>query len=124
MRINRHAATVIQHAEIAALLERNLNEGGMTRNRLVHRVVDHLGEEMMQGVGVGAADIHARPPPHGLETLEHLDGGGGVIGFAGRAPAGSGFGFHRDGLAALGGRGAEKIIHLEIARKRIGPPAG
>ena len=35
---------------------------------------------------VGAADIHAGPPAHRLEPLEHLDVGGG-IGIVGRSPA-------------------------------------
>ena len=61
----------------------DLDEGRMAGDRLVHRVVDHLGEEMMQRVGVGAADIHARAAAHRLEPLQHLDRGGVVVGLAG-----------------------------------------
>ena len=46
---------------------------GVAGERLVHRVVDHLGEEMMQRLLVGAADIHAGPAAHRLEPLQHLD---------------------------------------------------
>ena len=55
-------------------------------DRLVHGVVEHLGEEVMQRLLVGAADIHAGAPAHRLEPLEHLDVGCG-IGVVGRSPA-------------------------------------
>jgi len=42
-------------------------------HRLVHRIVDNLGKEMMHRVGVGAADIHAGTAAHWLEALEDLD---------------------------------------------------
>ncbi len=50
------------------------------------RVVDHLGEQVVERVAVGAADIHARPAPDRLEPLEHLDVGGRI----GRRSRGSG----------------------------------
>ena len=56
-------------------LELDLDEGGVAGDRLVHRIVDHLGEEMMQRLLVGAADIHARAPADRLQPLEHLDVG-------------------------------------------------
>ena len=43
-------------------------------------VVDHLGEEVMEALLVGAADIHARPAPHRLQPLQHLDVGGRIFG--------------------------------------------
>ena len=63
-------------------VELDLDEGGVAGQRLVHGVVDHLGEQVMQRLLVGAADIHAGPPPHRLQTLQHLDVLGGVAGFA------------------------------------------
>ena len=102
MRVDRHAAAVVEHAQIAALFERNLDEGRVASDRLVHGIVDHLGEQMVQRVGVGAANIHAGPATHRLKPLEHLDRGGGVVGFARRAAARRRLGFHRNGLAALG----------------------
>jgi topoisomerase-4 subunit B len=46
----------------------------------VHRVVDHLGEEVVQGLLVGAADIHAGPAPHRLQPgcLVVTDNGRGI----------------------------------------------
>jgi hypothetical protein len=41
--------------------------------RLVHGIVDHLGEKVMQGLFIGSADVHSWTPAHGLEALEHFD---------------------------------------------------
>ncbi len=81
MRIDRDAAAVVADGEEAVFGERHLDEGGVPGQRLVHRVVDHLGEEMMQRLLVGAADIHARAPAHRLKTFQHLDVGSGVAVF-------------------------------------------
>ena len=56
----------------------DLDEGGVAGQRLVHRIVDHLGEQVMQRLLVGAADIHAGPPAHRLEPLQHLDVARGI----------------------------------------------
>ena len=80
MRVDRDAAAVIGDDERAGRLQLDLDEAGMARHRLVHRVVDHLGEEVVQRPLVGAADIHAGPAPHRLQPLQHLDVRGGVAG--------------------------------------------
>ena len=59
--------------EPAALLQLDLDEGGVAGHRLVHGIVDHLGEEVVQGLLVGAADIHAGPAANRLQALQHLD---------------------------------------------------
>ena len=51
---------------------------GVAGHRLVHGVVEHLGEEVVHRLLVGAADIHAGPPAHRLQPLQHLDVGGGI----------------------------------------------
>ena len=53
---------------------------GVAGERLVHGIVDHLGEEMMQRLLVGSADIHAGSPAHRLQPFEHLDVARRVIG--------------------------------------------
>ena len=73
VRIDRDAAAIVAHAQPVAGLERHLDRAGVAGDRLVHRVVEHLGGEMVQRGLVGAADIHAGPAPHGLEAFEHLD---------------------------------------------------
>ena len=83
----------------------HLDEGGVAGDRLVHRIVDHLGEQVVQRLLVGAADIHAGPAAHRLQPFQHLDVGGRVAalggGWLGRAPAGRG--------RPAGGRGGEGI---------------
>ena len=81
MRIDRDAAAVVGHGEEAVGFDLDLDEMRVAGERLVHGVVDHLGEQVMQRLLVGAADIHARPPAHRLEPLQHLDVLGGIAGF-------------------------------------------
>ena len=57
--------------------------GRVARHRLVDRVVDDLPDEVVQAARVGRADVHARALANGLEALEDLDAGGGVVGAAG-----------------------------------------
>jgi hypothetical protein len=59
----------------------HLDAVGVARHRLVHRVVEHLGHQVVQRALVGAADIHAGALADGLQPLQHLDGGG-VVGNA------------------------------------------
>ena len=64
----------------------HLDPGGVAGHGLVHAVVDHLGEQVVQRLLVGAADVHAGPAPHGLQAFQHLDVGGrvavGAVGWA------------------------------------------
>ena len=76
MRIDGDAAAIVGNAKKAVRLQIHLDPGRVPRHRLIHGVVDHFGEEVMQGLLVGAADVHARTAAHGLEPLQHLDVGG------------------------------------------------
>ena len=58
--------------------------------RLVHRIVEDLGRQVMQRRLIRAADIHARPAAHGLEPFQNLDVLGGVAGLARRPARGGG----------------------------------
>ena len=75
VRIDRDAAAVVGHGQPAVRLELDLDEVGVAGDRLVHGVVDHLGEEVVQRLLVGAADIHAGAAAHRLQPLQHLDVG-------------------------------------------------
>jgi hypothetical protein len=106
MRIDRDAAAVIGDGDRAVLEQFDIDEAGVARHRLVHGVVDHLGEEVVQRAFVGAADIHARPAPHRLQAFEDLDGRGVVAGLgecavAWRRRQGDGAGL---GAGTAGGR--------------------
>ena len=73
MRIDRDAAAVVGDGDEAVGIDLDFDEGRVAGERLVHRVVDHLGEQVVQRLLVGAADVHAGPPTHRLEPLQHLD---------------------------------------------------
>lgn len=88
MRIDRDAAAVIGHGERAVLEQFDIDEGGVAGDRLVHGIVDHLGEEVVQSALIGAADIHAGPAADRLQPFEDLDGGSVVAGLGQGAAAG------------------------------------
>jgi hypothetical protein len=48
-------------------------------DRLVHRIVDDFGHQMMEPALVGAADIHPRPAANRLQSFQNLDVLGGII---------------------------------------------
>ena len=88
MPIDRDAAAIVGDGDEAADLHLDFDPVGVTGQRLVHGVVDHFGEQVMQRLLVGAADIHAGPPAHRLEPFQNLDVLGGVAGLS-RAARGS-----------------------------------
>ena len=87
MRIDRNATAVVGDTEKAVGLEGDVDERRVTRDRLIHRIVEDFGEEVMQRRLVGTADIHAGAPADRLEPFENLDRGGGITGFSRRAAA-------------------------------------
>ncbi len=86
MGVDGDAAAIVGHGEEAVGGQFDLDEGRMARQRLVHGIVDHLGEQMMQRLFVGAADIHAGPAAHRLQAFQHLDVGSGVAGLGTASP--------------------------------------
>jgi hypothetical protein len=92
--LDRNAAAVVGHRQEAVLAQVHLDAGGVAGDCLVHRVVDDFGKQVVQGVGVGATDIHARTATHRLEAFKHLDVGGGI---------GMGDGVRHRGRGSLGG---------------------
>ena len=73
VRVDRDAAAIVAHGDSVGGGELELDARGVARHGLVHGVVQHLGHEVVQRALVGPADIHARPPPHRLQPLQHLD---------------------------------------------------
>ena len=73
MRVDRHAAAVVDDCQAVADVERHLDPVRMARDGLVHAVVDHLGGEVVQRAFVGAADIHAGAAANGLKPFEYFD---------------------------------------------------
>ena len=112
VRVDRHAAAVVDHGQIPAVLERDLDECGVAGDGFVHRIVDDFGKEMMQRVGVCPAHVHSGAPTYGLQPLEHFDRGGRVVRFVGRSVAHARLGVDWRGFAASRRCRAEKIIHV------------
>ena len=56
----------------------DLDTGGMSGDRLVHRIVEDFGHEMMEPALVGTADIHAGAAANRLQPLQDLDVFGGI----------------------------------------------
>ena len=73
MRVDRHAAAIVDDRQPVADIQHHLDPRGMACDRLVHRIVEHLGGEMVQRPLIGTADVHARTPAHRLQPLQHLD---------------------------------------------------
>ncbi len=93
MRVDGDAAAVVAHDDAAVLVQFELDPAGVPGDRLVHGVVEHFGDEMVERALVGAADIHAGVAAHRFEALEDLD----VLG--------------RVAVGALGGGLVKKVWH-------------
>ena len=78
MRVDRDAAAIVAHGDPAVGVEFQLDARREAGDRLVHRIVERLGGEMVQRALVGAADIHAGAAAHRLQTFEDLDILGGI----------------------------------------------
>ena len=85
VRIGRDAAPVVAHRDMAVFVQLDLDPGGVACDRFVHRIVDDLGDHMVQGAVVLATDIHAGAQAHVFHVFEHLNRGGVVVGFGGCA---------------------------------------
>jgi hypothetical protein len=85
MPAHRDAAPVVLDGDGAIGGDRHVDPGGVAGHRLVDRVVHHFPDEVMEASHVGGPDIHAGPATNGLEALEDLDAGGGVLAAARRA---------------------------------------
>ena len=82
MRVDRDAAAIVGDGHKTVRLHLDIDPVGVAGERLVHGIVDHFGEQVMQRLFVGAADIHARAAAHRLEPFQDLDVFGRVAGLA------------------------------------------
>ena len=73
VRVHRDAAPVVLHRHRAVHVYRDLYLVAIAGQVLVDRVVEHLVHTVMKSVFVGVADVHPRPLPHGLQTLEFVN---------------------------------------------------
>src|SRR6476646_9884824 len=105
MWVDRNAAAIVGDVQKSVAAQLNFDEGGMPCQRLVHSVVDDFGEQMMQRLLVGAANVHARTPADRLEAFEHLDIPGSVAGLRARGARGD-----LERCPALRVGGAEQVV--------------
>src|SRR6202012_3107610 len=76
--VDRYAAAVVGHLGRAVGVQRDLDASAVPAEGLVHGVVEHLAQAMLQDPAVGGPDVHARPLAHGFQPLEDREGPGGV----------------------------------------------
>ena len=81
VRVNRDTAPIIAHGQAIAFHKLDFDKAGMTGHCLIHRIVDDLGEEMVHGAAVCAANIHARAAAHRFQPFKHLNIGSGIAFF-------------------------------------------
>ena len=79
MRVDGDTAAVVGDGQEAVGVEADFDEGRVAGDGLVHGVVDDFGEEVVQRLLVGAADVHAGTAAHGFKAFEDLDVGGRVV---------------------------------------------
>ena len=70
---DRDAAAVVDDLHAAVIEEPHIDPGGVTGHRLVHRVVDHLPDEVVQPTLTGGPDVHAGAFADGLQPFENGD---------------------------------------------------
>src|SRR4029079_12788068 len=71
--VDGDAAAVIGDGAAVVRMQDDVDPGGMAGDRLVHRGVDDLVDEMVQCQRAGRPDVHAGSLAHRLEALEHGD---------------------------------------------------
>ena len=73
MQVHRDAAAVVADPDAAVGQQGDLDRVGVPGQRLVHRVVHDLVDQVVQAALAGGADVHAGSLAYGLETLEDGD---------------------------------------------------
>ena len=73
MHAHRESAAVVLNHDAPVLPEHDVNLPAEAGQRLVHGVIHDFIDQMMQSAHIRRADIHARPLPHGLQALQHLN---------------------------------------------------
>ena len=80
--IDGNAAPVVHDCDRVVRVNRDGDVRAVTRERLVHGVVHHLIDEMVQTAGGHRPDVHRRTAAHRLQPLQDLDRIGLVVAVA------------------------------------------
>ena len=78
MHVDRDAAAVVLDRNAIVAQNDDIDLGAKSGQRLIDRVVDDLGDQMMQPALGGVTDVHAGAFANRLETFENLDRIGAV----------------------------------------------
>ncbi len=83
MGVDGDAAAVVADGEPIGCFERDLDEGGVAGDCLVHGVVEDFGGEVVEGGFIRSANVHAGSAADRFEAFEDLDilSGIGIAGF-------------------------------------------
>jgi hypothetical protein len=73
MGVDGDAAAVVDDLTTTVGEEADLDVGAVASHGFVHRVVDDLVDHVVEPVGTGRTDVHARALPDGLKAFEHLN---------------------------------------------------
>src|SRR5690606_215185 len=71
--VDGNATTVVDHLYASVGAPGDLDARGEASHRLVHRVVHHLPDEMVEPSRAGGTDVHPRTEADRLETFENGD---------------------------------------------------
>src|SRR5580658_3515303 len=74
MHVDGNAAPVVFDRDAIVAQNRDIDFGAKSGQRLVDRVVDDLGDKMMQPALRSVADVHTGTLADRFETFENLDG--------------------------------------------------
>ena len=77
--VGRDASAVILDCDRVVFVDRNVDVGTVSCQRLVDRVIHHLVNQVVQTFFSDVADIHGRTLPDRFQTFEDLDVGGGIL---------------------------------------------
>ena len=66
MFVGWHAATIIANGQPVGPFQMHIDARRMPRHRLIHRIIENLGSQMVQGTIISTTDIHARSVPDRL----------------------------------------------------------
>jgi len=75
------ASSVVGHLNRPVTMDRDLDQVGVTRSRLVDGIVDQFPHQVMQPRRTSASDVHAWPLANRIEAFQDLDMRGVVAGW-------------------------------------------
>ena len=71
--VDRNARACVADRHGIVRVDRHVDEVVAAGEGLIHRVVDHLVDEVMEASGAGRADVHAGSQTNRLEAFEDRD---------------------------------------------------